>query len=153
MYVAFSIPNYPSLIEETPNPMPILFVPNIKFIFKFADGDLGIGKKIIEGLVIRNQFSDSITFKNKLEHLREQIDDLDNELVDLLARRMVISKKIGKYKKDNNVTILQIRRWKKILQTQTKHGKLIGFDEDFIRTLFTLVHDESIKVQTSVMNK
>lgn len=110
-------------------------------------------KKIIEGLVIRNQFSDSITFKNKLEHLREQIDDLDNELVDLLARRMVISKKIGKYKKDNNVTILQIRRWKKILQTQTKHGKLIGFDEDFIRTLFTLVHDESIKVQTSVMNK
>lgn len=109
-------------------------------------------KKIVNSLVVRNQFSDSSKFKNKLEHLREEIDSLDNELVDLLARRMVISKKIGKYKKENNVTILQIRRWKKILQTQTKHGKMVGFDEDFIKVLFNLIHDESIKVQTSVMN-
>jgi len=110
-------------------------------------------KKLMDSLVIRNQFSDSITFKNKLEQLREQIDILDNEMVDLLARRMTLSKKIGKYKKDNNVTILQIRRWKKILQTQSKHGSLVGFDDEFIRSLFTLIHDESIKVQTNVMNK
>ena len=109
--------------------------------------------KIVSSLTIRNQFSNNIKFKNKLEQLRDEIDLLDNELVDLLARRMVISKKIGKYKKDNNVTILQIRRWKKILQTQTKHGKMVGFDDVFIRTLFDLVHDESIKVQTDVMNK
>ncbi len=109
-------------------------------------------KKIIDALVVRNQFSSNVKFKNKLEHLREEIDGLDDELVDLLARRMVIAKKIGKYKKDNHVTILQIRRWKKILQTQTKHGKMVGFDPEFIKQLFNLIHDESIKVQTEVMN-
>jgi chorismate mutase len=110
-------------------------------------------KTIINSLVVRNQFSNSIKFKNKLEQLREEIDFLDNELIDLLARRMAVSKKIGAFKKSNNVTILQIRRWKKILQTQTKHGKIVGFDNEFIRSLFNLIHDESIKVQTSVMNK
>jgi chorismate mutase len=109
-------------------------------------------KKIMAALVIRNQTSDNNTFTNKLELLREQIDALDTEVVSLLARRMALSKKIGKYKKDNNVTILQIRRWKKILQSQTKHGALVGFDEEFIHALFTLIHDESIKAQTSVMN-
>jgi chorismate mutase len=109
-------------------------------------------KKIMAALVIRNQTSDNNTFTNKLELLREQIDTLDKEVVSLLARRMALSKKIGKYKKDNNVTILQIRRWKKILQSQTKHGALVGFDEAFIHALFTLIHDESIKAQTSVMN-
>ena len=110
-------------------------------------------KKIMSMLVIRNQACKNETLSNKLEVLREQIDLLDDELIDLLARRMALSRKIGKFKKDNNVTILQIRRWKKILHTQSKHGALVGFDEKFVHALFTLIHDESIKAQTEVMNR
>ena len=109
-------------------------------------------KTIIDSLTIRNEDCTNIKFTNKLEQLRAQIDVLDNELVDALARRMALSRKIGKYKKENNVTILQIRRWKKILKEQTAHGSLNGFDEKFIKQLFELIHDESIKNQTDVMN-
>lgn len=109
-------------------------------------------KKIMGSLIIRNQACKTEKLSDKLEGLREQIDLLDDELIDLLARRMALSRKIGKFKKENQVTILQIRRWKKILQTQSKHGALVGFDEKFVHALFTLIHDESIKAQTEVMN-
>jgi chorismate mutase len=70
-----------------------------------------------------------------------------------MSSRMKISEKIGQYKKDNNVTILQVNRWEEIVQSRVAMGKAMGLDEGFMRDLLRLVHHESIQVQTKVMNK
>jgi len=82
--------------------------------------------------------------------LRPQLDD---EIMQKMSNRMKISEKIGQYKKDNNVTILQVNRWEEIIQTRVSLGKAMGLDEGFTRDLLRLVHHESIQVQTKIMNK
>lgn len=109
--------------------------------------------KIIEGLVVRSVTSDNKSFKDTLVVLREQIDHIDDEIMQKMANRMKISEKIGQYKKDNNVTILQVNRWEEIIHTRVALGKAMGLDEGFTRDLLRLVHHESIQVQTKVMNK
>jgi chorismate mutase len=109
--------------------------------------------KIIEGLVVRSVTSENKIFKDTLAILREQIDLLDDEVMQKLSARMKISEKIGQYKKENNVTILQVNRWEEIIHTRVALGKAMGLDEGFTRDLLRLVHHESIQVQTRVMNK
>ena len=109
--------------------------------------------KIVEGLVVRTVTSDNKTFKDTLSLLREQIDQLDDEIMQKLSKRMKVSEKIGQYKKENNVTILQVNRWEEIVQSRAALGKAMGLDEGFTRDLLRLVHHESIQVQTKVMNK
>jgi chorismate mutase len=109
--------------------------------------------KIIEGLVVRTVSSDNKAFKDTLGLLRDQIDHIDDEIMQKMANRMKVSEKIGQYKKDNNVTILQVNRWEEIIQTRVALGKAMGLDEGLTRDLLRLVHHESIQVQTKVMNK
>lgn len=109
--------------------------------------------KIIDGLVVRTASSDNKVFKDTLSILREQIDVLDDEIMQKLAARMKISEKIGQYKKENNVTILQVTRWEEIIQTRISLGKAMGLDAGFTNDLLKLIHQESIQVQTRVMNK
>jgi chorismate mutase len=84
--------------------------------------------------------------------LRQTVDNIDDELIQKLAERMNISKKIGLYKKENNITILQIRRWKKTLKNQLKNGLSLGLDDEFVKLLYQLIHDESIKIQSEEKN-
>jgi chorismate mutase len=109
--------------------------------------------KILSELVVRTVSSESKTFKDTLSVLREQIDQLDDEIMQKMASRMKISEKIGHYKKDNNVTILQVNRWEEIIKTRVSLGKAMGLEEGFMRDLLRLVHHESIQVQTKVMNQ
>ena len=109
--------------------------------------------KIISELVVRTASTDNKIFKDTLSLLREQIDHLDDDIMSKMASRMKISEKIGQYKKENNVTILQVNRWEEIVQTRVAMGKAMGMDEGFTRDLLRLVHHESIQVQTKVMNK
>lgn len=109
--------------------------------------------KIIDGLVVRSTSSENKTFKDTLALLREQIDQLDDEIMQKMSARMKISEKIGHYKKENNVTILQVNRWEEIIHTRAALGKAMGLDEGFTRDLLRLVHHESIQVQTRIMNK
>jgi chorismate mutase len=109
--------------------------------------------KIIDELVARTQSTDNKTFKDTLSILREQIDHLDDEIMQKLSARMKISEKIGQYKKENNVTILQVNRWEEIVQTRIALCKAMGLNEEFTSELLKLIHHESIQVQTKVMNK
>jgi chorismate mutase len=109
--------------------------------------------KIIDELVVRTQSTDNKTFKDTLSILREQIDHLDDEIMQKLSARMKISEKIGQYKKENNVTILQVNRWEEIVQTRIALCKAMGLNEEFTSELLKLIHHESIQVQTKVMNK
>jgi chorismate mutase len=108
---------------------------------------------LLEVLVVRSVSSTNKTFKDTLSTLREQIDRIDDDIMQKMAKRMKISEKIGQYKKENNVTILQVSRWEEVVHTRVALGKAMGLDEGFTRDLLRLMHHESIQVQTKVMNE
>ena len=109
--------------------------------------------KLIESLVVRTTSTDNKSFRDTLSVLREQIDHLDDEIMQKLASRMKISEKIGQYKKDNSVTILQVNRWEEIIATRVAMGLAMGLSDEFTKDMLKLIHHESIQVQTKVMNK
>ncbi len=104
---------------------------------------------ILDKLVIRNitQTTES------LQTLRRQIDDLDNNLLELLARRMRVCREIGQYKKEHNMTVVQTERYNEILDKRGAQGVLCGMDADFVKVIFEAVHEESVRQQIDVMNK
>jgi chorismate mutase len=109
--------------------------------------------ELLNGIVYRRSSSNNDGFESVLETLREQIDSIDKQMLELLSQRMNVVEDIGKYKSKNEVTILQLRRWEKIISTRVKLGKKLGLTEDFVKKLLQLVHKESIQRQTEVMNK
>ncbi len=108
---------------------------------------------LLENLIVRTASVNDQSFKDTLAELREQIDHLDDDIMQKLANRMKISRKIGQFKKENNVTILQVNRWEEIVQTRVALGKAMGLDESFTQDLLRLIHHESIQVQNQVMNE
>jgi len=109
-------------------------------------------KELLSGLVIRKE-SGTLEFENKLEELRSEIDKLDEELIDILGRRMNIVEEIGKYKKENDITILQLKRWSRIIHDRVNTGVRIGLTRDFLLKLLEALHEESIQRQMDVMNR
>jgi chorismate mutase len=107
---------------------------------------------LISHLVVRAE-SGSIEFINKLEELRTEIDKLDEELIDILSRRMNIVDEIGKFKKVNKITILQLKRWNQIIRDRVEAGTRLGMNREFILRLLEAIHDESIQRQIDVMNR
>jgi chorismate mutase len=65
---------------------------------------------------------------------------------------MNISEKMGEYKFKNNVAVLQMERWQEILRTRTGHGTLLKMEPAFIERLMTLLHQESIRIQTAILD-
>ena len=88
---------------------------------------------------------------DELARLRSEINDLDEELLKVLARRMRVSDKIGRYKKDKNMTILQAKRWKELLSDHKKTAIKYEISEQFISSVFKLIHQESIDIQEAVL--
>lgn len=109
--------------------------------------------ELLNKLVVRKPNSDNPEFKDKLEQLRESINKADDELMHTIANRMKVVEKIGVYKKQNNVTILQTNRWEELLHERMNMGMMMGLSEDFIRALYVLIHEESIRKQTEIMNE
>jgi chorismate mutase len=114
--------------------------------------DFNSFQQLLENLIIRKPTTDNQLFLNQLEELRNQIDSIDHQLVDLIASRMKISSSMGDYKCRNNVTILQMERWMEILRTRTDQGIAQGLDKSFVERLLKLLHQESIRIQTNVMD-
>lgn len=108
--------------------------------------------KILDRLVIKYTSSDDPLFENKLENLRGRIDEIDHEIIEVLATRMGIVRQIGYYKKENKVTALQINRWAQIMEERTGLARKLDLDESFIRTLFQLIHEDSVRQQTDIMD-
>ncbi|MEO8720992.1 MAG: chorismate mutase [Ginsengibacter sp.] len=109
--------------------------------------------EILVGLKWRLENSDEKRFVDALSKLREQINQLDDELMALLGQRMKISNQIGKYKRENNITILQTNRWNEILGKAFLKGEKLDLSKDFITKYFDAVHMESINHQNRVMNE
>lgn len=107
---------------------------------------------LLEQLIHRRTSSDNPVFTTRLEKLRGLIDDTDYALLDILARRMDIVREIGEYKKQNDITILQLERWLEIFKTRSAKASSLQLAPEFIQALFNSIHQESIRQQTTIMN-
>lgn len=108
--------------------------------------------KLINSLTWRTDEITKMEVINALIQLRGQIDELDEELLNILSERMKIADKIGIYKKENNITILQTARWNEIRQRAFEKMEQLGLSKEFIIRYFDAVHLESIHHQTKIMN-
>jgi chorismate mutase len=104
-------------------------------------------------LIWRIENSDEKEFITALAKLREQINQVDDELLTLIGQRMKIADKIGEYKRENNITILQTHRWNDILAKAFVKGDLLGLNKEFITKYFDAIHLESIAHQNKIMNE
>jgi chorismate mutase len=109
--------------------------------------------QLVKSLVLRDVNVSDPAFIHTLEDLRGQIDKFDDELLNILEDRMKVAETIGKYKKLNNITILQPDRWQEILKTTIEKGTKHNLSEEFVITLFKAIHQESINKQTKIMNE
>jgi chorismate mutase len=108
--------------------------------------------ELLDQVQWRVESTDEKAFITALERLRDQINQVDDELLQLLGQRMKIADKIGEYKKNNSITVLQTSRWNEILERAFAKGDRLGLSRDFIIKYFDAVHMESINHQTRVMN-
>ena len=106
-------------------------------------------KQLLSNLTFRSKQSCSV--ERDLAGLRGEIDDIDDELLQLLARRMEVSAQIGEYKKRNNVTVVQMDRWKKILADHVAAGADMGLSPILINKVFEAIHQASIERQSDIM--
>lgn len=110
-------------------------------------------EKLIQGLQIRKVSTENPIFQSQLELIREQIDQVDIELLEILSRRMKLVEKAGEYKKLNNVAIFQMERWKKVFETRPEWGRSLHLNQEFVKELYKMVHAESIRKQEEIMEK
>lgn len=108
--------------------------------------------EMIGSIIWRKEDVASEEYHAALEKLRQQINHLDDELMQIIGQRMKVAEKIGTYKKENNITILQTNRWNSILERAFAKGEKLGLSKEFITKYFDAVHMESINHQNKIMN-
>ncbi|MCF8237975.1 MAG: bifunctional 3-deoxy-7-phosphoheptulonate synthase/chorismate mutase type II [Saprospiraceae bacterium] len=106
----------------------------------------------LNSLVHRRTSVDDPEFLANLEALRYDIDNLDQEIIRSLGQRMEVSREIGHFKRENEVTILQMNRWSNIFESRVQTALQAGLSETFARDLIQAIHNESIRQQGGVMN-
>jgi chorismate mutase len=104
-------------------------------------------KTILAELVIREEHTHCMNGQEQLEHLRQTMDSMDAEIVDLIARRMELSGKIGAVKLANNMTVYQPARWREIVATRGERGLMQGLTKEFVVSVYEKIHQESIRIQ------
>ncbi|MFZ1808140.1 MAG: bifunctional 3-deoxy-7-phosphoheptulonate synthase/chorismate mutase type II [Cyclobacteriaceae bacterium] len=109
--------------------------------------------KIIDQLRFAKRHSNDAFFISQLEQLREKIDHIDQELIEVLSIRKQLIEKIGDYKRENNVTVFQLERWNEILNSRTMWGNGKNLTPEFIQEIYKAIHDESIRIQTEIMGQ
>lgn len=108
--------------------------------------------ELMNALIWRSEGTSEQEYITALIQLREQINQVDDELLTLIGQRMKLADRIGTYKKENNITILQTNRWNEILQRAFDKGEQLGLSKEFIVRYFDAVHLESINHQNRIMN-
>ena len=103
---------------------------------------------ILNTLVIR----DTKQSTENLTELRSQIDLIDNDLLDLISKRMRVSREIGTYKKEHNMPVLQSSRYDEIMQKRVILGNSLGMSTEFMQTMWEAIHEESVRQQIEIIN-
>lgn len=103
---------------------------------------------ILNTLVVRDsrQTTESLTL------LRQQIDRIDNDLLEILSKRMAVSREIGRYKKEHRMSVVQAGRYNDIMRHRIKAGEEMGMSPEFMKTVLLAIHDESVRQQIDIIN-
>lgn len=109
--------------------------------------------QLINTLTIRQPNASDLSLTHSLAFLRSKIDELDDELVNLLAKRLDVIKEIGRFKRDNNLTILQLERYNEIVHRTESLAKILGVDPTYMSEIMERIHQESIRTQTGLFNQ
>ena len=117
---------------------------------QITPNELGI---LLDNLILRTSTNANTEFRTLLNNLRTEIDAIDKKLVDIVGQRTEIVREIGRYKKENAVTILQIERWFEILKSRKDWGNDTNLDPQMVGELFELIHKHSVLTQTHILNK
>ena len=104
---------------------------------------------ILNLLVIRKETAST----ESLTELRKQIDECDNDLIELLAKRMRVSREIGIYKKEHEIQVVQTDRYSEILEKRGAQGALCGIDSECVKKIFEAIHEESVRQRLDIINK
>ncbi len=104
-------------------------------------------------LYFRRSGAEDPAFLQNIDHLRHQIDDIDEEIFQLLAHRMKLAQGIGEYKKRNNIAIVQPSRWNEIVEKATAKGRTQGLSDEFVEMILRAIHQESIQQQSKVLHQ
>ncbi|MBT3236569.1 MAG: bifunctional 3-deoxy-7-phosphoheptulonate synthase/chorismate mutase type II [Bdellovibrionales bacterium] len=105
---------------------------------------------MLKRLITKREYTDDQQFDSKLEDLRNKIDHLDREIIELLHRRMEVVSKIGDAKIKKRVTVLQLHRLEDLMRKRREIADQVGLNPDFASELYTLIHEESVRVQTGL---
>ncbi len=108
--------------------------------------------EMLDHLEIRQVESPNREFQTFMEQSRRSIDNVDRQLVEMLAARMALVERLAEYKRDNNVTLFQPDRWKEILKTRSETGKKLGLYPELVEEISKIIHMESIRKQTEIRN-
>ena len=108
--------------------------------------------EILELLAVRRAATADPQFNSSLEALRESIDRIDHEILDVLAQRMRIVERIGEAKRTNNVMTLQVTRWKALLEDRLHRAAELGLHADYVKALYDVIHNESVRRQSEIMS-
>lgn len=107
--------------------------------------------QIMKDLKIRKESDPEAEFNSSLNNLRAQIDVVDNQIIELLGKRMKVADSIGLLKKQKNVAVLQSKRWNEILGKMVLEGEERGLSEEFVLKMFKAIHQESINHQEKIL--
>ena len=103
---------------------------------------------VLQTLVTRNKQP----LNDKLAELRRQIDLCDDNLLEILNRRMELCREIGEFKKENNMTVVQTERYGQILEHRMKQAEELGMNPQFVHTIMQAVHEEAVKLQVDILS-
>ena len=101
---------------------------------------------------VKDKDSDSPQWKENIDQLRAKIDVIDENLLYILSSRMQVSRKIGEFKRDSNIAILQTSRWDAVLAKVIEKGKEYNLSEDFLKAVFNAIHEASVEIQNEVIS-
>ncbi len=103
---------------------------------------------ILHTLVVR----DSVQTTESLALLRQQIDQIDSELLEALSKRMRVSREIGQYKKEHSMPVVQTGRYDDILNSRARSAEELGMSGEFMKVVYQAIHEESVRQQIEVLN-
>ena len=109
--------------------------------------------EILHHLKVRSETSADAGFLASLEALRERIDRIDHDLIDVLANRMRVVEEIADCKRENNVSTLQVSRWTALLEDRVARAEQLGLSPEYARAVYEIIHRESVRRQSEIMSE
>jgi chorismate mutase len=118
-----------------------------------SDKSQQITPEVLNFIINTLVFRDETQTTEPLAMLRQEIDRIDNELLEVLNKRMRVSRDIGQYKKEHRMPVLQTGRYDDIMHSRVKLATEMGMSEQFMRTVLAAIHEESVRQQIEILNR